>query len=88
MRPVRGCIRNPRSDDFFQRFVARDLPADRHDFGAHSAAGCRRQGATVTVYDPQAMPNARRLHPELGYADSVDEAVTALQEKAKASPPE
>jgi UDPglucose 6-dehydrogenase len=32
-------------------------------------------GATVTVYDPVAMPQARRVHPELGYAESAVEAV-------------
>jgi UDPglucose 6-dehydrogenase len=32
-------------------------------------------GATVTVYDPVAIPQARRAHPELGYAESAVEAV-------------
>ncbi|MGP4052889.1 UDP-glucose dehydrogenase family protein [Streptomyces sp. 2A115] len=34
-------------------------------------------GASVTVSDPQALDNARKLHPELGY---VDDPITAVQD--------
>ena len=59
---VLGAAFKPDSDDI------RDSPALNvagrlHLFGAH-----------VTVYDPQAMDNARRLWPTLAYADSVREA--------------
>jgi UDPglucose 6-dehydrogenase len=59
---VLGAAFKPESDDI------RDSPALNvagriHLFGAH-----------VTVHDPQAMPNARRLWPTLHYADSVLEA--------------
>ncbi len=40
---------------------------------------CRRlaaEGAVVTVHDPAAMVNAARLWPDLGYRQSVTEAVT------------
>ncbi len=54
-----GAAFKPNSDDI------RDSPAlDVADI-------IRRQGATVTVYDPQAMDNARRKYPELRYADSA-----------------
>jgi UDPglucose 6-dehydrogenase len=33
------------------------------------------EGAIVTVYDPEANDNARRAFPDLGYADSLAEAV-------------
>jgi UDPglucose 6-dehydrogenase len=33
-----------------------------------------RRGATVTVYDPQACEVARRVHPQLRYAQDVDSA--------------
>lgn len=59
---VLGAAFKPESDDI------RDSPALNvagriHLFGAH-----------VTVHDPQAMGNARRLWPTLHYADSVFEA--------------
>jgi UDPglucose 6-dehydrogenase len=59
---VLGAAFKPDSDDI------RDSPAlnvagRMHLFGAH-----------VTVYDPQAMDNARRDWPTLAYADSVNEA--------------
>ena len=59
---VLGAAFKPDSDDI------RDSPALNvagrlHLFGAH-----------VTVYDPQAMDNARRLWPTLAYAESVREA--------------
>jgi len=56
---VLGAAFKPNSDD------TRDSPA------LDVAAALHRQGATVTVYDPAAMANARRLRPELAYADST-----------------
>lgn len=56
---VLGAAFKPNSDDI------RDSPA------LDVASAIRRQGARVTVYDPAAMDNARRMHPELGYADSA-----------------
>ncbi|HMA47192.1 MAG TPA: UDP-glucose/GDP-mannose dehydrogenase family protein [Frankiaceae bacterium] len=56
---VLGAAFKPNSDDI------RDSPA------LDVAAAILRQGARVTVYDPAAMDNARRMHPELGYADSA-----------------
>jgi UDPglucose 6-dehydrogenase len=61
---VLGAAFKPNSDDI------RDSPA------LDVAATIAKQGATVTVYDPEAMGNARRQHPELGYADSAVEAAT------------
>jgi len=59
---VLGAAFKPNSDD------TRDSPA------LDVAAAVHRQGATVTVYDPAAMANAQRLHPELAFADSTLEA--------------
>ena len=56
---VLGAAFKPDSDDI------RDSPA------LDVAAAIQRRGASVVVYDPQAMPNARRLHPELLFADSL-----------------
>ena len=56
---VLGAAFKPNSDDI------RDSPALDVASTVHS------QGAQVTVYDPAAMDNARRLHPELGYGDSA-----------------
>ena len=33
-------------------------------------------GASVRVYDPEAMDNARKVFPTLDYADSLDDALT------------
>jgi UDPglucose 6-dehydrogenase len=60
---VLGVAFKPDSDDI------RDSPA------LDVAATIHGLGATVTVYDPVAMPSARRVHPELGYADSAVDAV-------------
>jgi UDPglucose 6-dehydrogenase len=60
---VLGAAFKPNSDD------VRDSPA------LDVAASIRAQGAKVTVYDPQAMPNARRAHPSLDYGDSALSAV-------------
>jgi UDPglucose 6-dehydrogenase len=59
---VLGAAFKPNSDDI------RDSPA------LDVAATIQKQGAAVTVYDPEAMENARVKHPELGYRDSALEA--------------
>ncbi|MDQ3654684.1 MAG: UDP-glucose 6-dehydrogenase, partial [Chloroflexota bacterium] len=41
------------------------------------ASALQSRGAIVAVYDPQAMDNARKKHPDLGYCRS---AVDAAQE--------
>jgi UDPglucose 6-dehydrogenase len=61
---VLGAAFKPNSDDI------RDSPA------LDVATRLHQQGATVTVYDPAAMANARAKYPDLGYADSALEAVT------------
>ncbi|RKS76324.1 UDPglucose 6-dehydrogenase [Actinomadura pelletieri DSM 43383] len=61
---VLGAAFKPNSDD------VRDSPA------LDVAASIRAQGATVTVYDPKAMPNARRAQPSLEYGES---ALTAAE---------
>jgi UDPglucose 6-dehydrogenase len=60
---VLGIAFKPDSDDI------RDSPA------LDVAATIHRLGATVTVYDPAAMANARHASPELTYAGSVLDAV-------------
>jgi UDPglucose 6-dehydrogenase len=60
---VLGAAFKPDSDD------VRDSPA------LDVAAAVGRRGATVQVYDPEANASAARLHPELTYADSLDEAL-------------
>ncbi|MBX6768098.1 MAG: UDP-glucose/GDP-mannose dehydrogenase family protein, partial [Actinomadura rubrobrunea] len=59
---VLGAAFKPNSDD------VRDSPA------LDVASTIHAQGAAVTVYDPQAMDNARRAHPELTYGASVQDA--------------
>ncbi|HEY5184811.1 MAG TPA: UDP-glucose/GDP-mannose dehydrogenase family protein [Actinomycetes bacterium] len=59
---VLGAAFKPDSDD------VRDSPA------LNVAGQIQLQGAAVTVYDPEAMVNARALFPTLGFADSVVEA--------------
>ena len=54
-----GAAFKPDSDDI------RDAPA------LDVAATLHAQGALVSVYDPQAMDNARRVRPELHYAEST-----------------
>ena len=61
---VLGAAFKPNSDDI------RDSPA------LDVAASIGRRGGTVVIYDPQAMHNARREHPELTYVDSLTQAVT------------
>jgi UDPglucose 6-dehydrogenase len=61
---VLGAAFKPDSDD------VRDSPA------LNVAGQIQLQGGQVTVYDPKAMDNARKLFPSLSFADSVLEAVT------------
>ncbi|MQA81500.1 MAG: nucleotide sugar dehydrogenase [Streptosporangiales bacterium] len=61
---VLGAAFKPDSDD------VRDSPA------LDVAASLFREGAQVVVYDPEAMSNAKRLHPELDFADTLGDAVT------------
>ncbi len=59
---VLGCAFKPDSDD------VRDSPA------LNIAGQMQLQGAAVSVYDPEAMDNSRRLFPTLDYATSALEA--------------
>ena len=59
---VWGAAFKPDSDD------VRDSPA------LHVATALREAGATVTVHDPRAVDNARRLFPGLDYADTAIDA--------------
>jgi len=59
---VFGAAFKPDSDDI------RDSPA------LSVAASLQLQGAQVTVYDPKANDNARKMFPTLEYADSAQEA--------------
>jgi UDPglucose 6-dehydrogenase len=59
---VLGASFKPESDD------VRDSPA------LNVAGQIQLQGAQVTVYDPRAVENARRLFPTLGYAESTAQA--------------
>jgi UDPglucose 6-dehydrogenase len=59
---VWGAAFKPNSDDI------RDSPA------LNVAASIHLQGAQVTVYDPKAMDNARKVYPTLSFADSALEA--------------
>ncbi|MBA3524952.1 MAG: UDP-glucose/GDP-mannose dehydrogenase family protein [Geodermatophilaceae bacterium] len=61
---VWGAAFKPNSDDI------RDSPALEVAVTLHS------RGAKVVLYDPEAMANAKRLHPELTFADSAIEAAT------------
>jgi UDPglucose 6-dehydrogenase len=64
---VLGASFKPNSDDI------RDSPA------LDVAQTISGLGAQVTVYDPAALDNARRVHPELGYAASALEAARDAQ---------
>ncbi|MEU0964644.1 UDP binding domain-containing protein [Streptomyces sp. NPDC005917] len=57
-----GAAFKPNSDDI------RDAPA------LDVASTLHREGARVTVFDPVAMDNARRVHPELEYGTDVLQA--------------
>ncbi|MGX7694810.1 UDP-glucose dehydrogenase family protein [Gordonia polyisoprenivorans] len=59
---ILGCAFKPESDD------VRDSPA------LNVAGQIQLQGASVTVYDPRAMCNSRRLFPTLDYAVTTKEA--------------
>lgn len=59
---VMGCAFKPHSDD------VRDSPA------LAIAGLLHLQGAWVSVYDPHAMENARKIYPTLDYADSAESA--------------
>jgi UDPglucose 6-dehydrogenase len=59
---VLGAAFKPNSDDI------RDSPA------LDVATSIRAQGGQVTVFDPQALDNARRAHPELAYGTSAQDA--------------
>ena len=59
---ILGAAFKPDSDD------VRDSPA------LNVAGQLQLQGASVTVYDPKAIENARAVFPTLSYAASVDEA--------------
>jgi len=59
---VLGAAFKPDSDDI------RDSPA------LDVAEAARGEGAAVTVHDPKAMDAARAVHPDLEYADSVEQA--------------
>jgi UDPglucose 6-dehydrogenase len=61
---VLGATFKPNSDD------VRDAPA------LAVAGMLSRAGASVHVYDPQGMENAKRALPEVEYAKSMVEAVT------------
>ena len=61
---VLGAAFKPNSDD------VRDAPALDVASMLHDA------DAIVSVYDPEAMPNAQRAYPQLAYARSLIEAVT------------
>ncbi|SHJ77054.1 UDPglucose 6-dehydrogenase [Nocardiopsis flavescens] len=61
---VLGAAFKPGTDDI------RDSPA------LDIASRLQNRGARVTVYDPEAMDNARAVHPELAFAASAAEAVT------------
>ena len=71
LRGVRVCVLGaafkPASDD------VRDAPA------LDVARMLHQEGARVVVFDPQAVPNARRAHPQLGYAGSVAEAASGAE---------
>ena len=59
---VLGAAFKPDSDDI------RDSPA------LDIAEAAHREKAIVTVHDPKAMDAARRVHPDLGYGDTVEQA--------------
>jgi len=61
---VLGAAFKPNSDDI------RDSPA------LDVAASIQRDGGVVSVYDPEAMPNARTRYPDLTYASSTVAACT------------
>jgi UDPglucose 6-dehydrogenase len=61
---ILGAAFKPDSDD------VRDSPA------LDVAASIERRGGDVVIYDPHAIENARRVHPDLIYVESLDDALT------------
>jgi UDPglucose 6-dehydrogenase len=61
---ILGAAFKPDSDD------VRDSPA------LDVAASIERRGGDVVIYDPHAIENARRVHPDLMYVESLDDALT------------
>lgn len=64
---VLGAAFKPNSDDI------RDSPA------LDVAVQLGKEGAKVTLFDPEAMANAKAKAPELGYADSIEDAVDGAE---------
>ena len=64
---VLGAAFKPNSDD------VRDSPA------LSVAGALNLAGANVTVYDPEAMENAKKVFPTLGYADSAEQALDGAE---------
>lgn len=64
---VLGLAFKPDSDDI------RDSPA------LDVAVRLKGLGAEVVSFDPEAMDNARRLHPQLAYADSLEHALEGAE---------
>ena len=64
---VLGLAFKPDSDD------TRDSPA------LDVAVRLKGLGADVIAYDPEAIPNARKAHPQLAYADTLDEALAGAE---------
>ncbi len=64
---VLGLAFKPDSDDI------RDSPA------LDVAVRLKGLGAEVISHDPEAMPNARRVHPQLDYADTADQALAGAE---------
>ncbi len=64
---VLGAAFKPNSDDI------RDSPA------LDVAVQLGKEGAKVTLFDPEAMANAKAKAPELGYADSLEDAVDGAE---------
>ncbi len=64
---VLGAAFKPNSDDI------RDSPA------LDVAIQLGKEGAHVSLYDPEAMPNAKAKAPDLGYADSLEDAVEGAE---------
>lgn len=64
---VLGAAFKPNSDDI------RDSPA------LDVAIQLGKESAKVTLFDPEAMPNAKAKAPELGYADSIEDAVDGAE---------
>lgn len=64
---VLGAAFKPNSDD------VRDSPA------LHVAKALHQLGAIVTVHDPAAIDNAKKVAPELSYKQSIESAITGAE---------